>query len=628
VAPLSSRVRRRGFLYGALAGCLVIASAAIGLSLQHRSPARDTATGRAVGGKPRAGTLVCGQPMLRSPFGYDGPPGPYPTGRAGLPSYGTPGSDFPDDTAGAVLPAGTHDYASYQLSPNTVYYLLPGEHIGNLQADKNDAFVGGLSSGQSTILSGNYSLNSAIDSNSTIGDQPNVTIEYLTIEKYAPAVNAGAVDTDANTDWTIRYNTVTLNAPGAGVILGSDSVLKNNCLTLNGQYGFQSVAVNSWGVDSLTSGPYDLTVADNEISYNDTCDLEGLLKNSAIGWNKHNPVPARFQNSHCGPVMPDGDEGGFKLWQTDGVTIADNYIHQNWGPGAWADTNNANTTYVGNTITDNDGPAIIEEISYNFSIVDNYIADNGRAGGLGNPDFPVAAIYVSESGSDRTFGGVPACPEPSCAQQPSYSAQSVINGNTLINNSGSVFLWQDSNRFCSDGFDNVCTLVDGGSSGPFTIAACKANLRAASINATTYVGRLTGAPPRDWWDGCLWKTENVSISHNIIDFDPASIPDCNGDSWPACGAGGIFSEYGSAEPYDTPLLLTQLTFFQNDVWADNTYSGPSSFYVWNQGNGAGPVTWAAWTGRVSGGDKCSSSGEQQSGFCLGPFGQDKGSTDN
>ncbi len=130
--------------------------------------------------------------------------------------------------------------------------------------------------------------------------------------------------------------------------------------------------------------------------------------------------PAQYRNPHCGQVTPDGNEGGFKLWQTDGVTIKGNYIHHNWGPGIWADTNNANTTYAGNIITDNDGPAIIEEISYNFSIAGNYLANNGWAAGLGNPEFPTPAIYVSESGSDSEFGGIPACPEASCAAQGSY----------------------------------------------------------------------------------------------------------------------------------------------------------------------------------------------------------------
>ena len=172
--------------------------------------------------------------------------------------------------------------------------------------------------------------------------------------------------------------------------------------------------------------------------------------------------------------------------------------------------------------------------------------------GLSYQDFPSAAIYVSESGSDRTFGGVPGCPETSCSDQPSYSHESVISGNTLVDNSGGVFLWQDSNRFCTDGYDQSCTLVRGGSSGPFTLSGCKSNLPSASIDKTSYVGNLTGSPRQDWWDGCLWKTENVSITHNVIDFNPANIPHCNRTAWPACGANGIFSEYGSAPPYDTP----------------------------------------------------------------------------
>ena len=105
---------------------------------------------------------------------------------------------------------------------------------------------------------------------------------------------------------------------------------------------------------------------------------------------------------------------------------------------------------------------------------------------------------------------MPACPEASCAGQPSYPSQSVISGNTLVDNGGSVFLWQNSNRYCSDGSDGVCTLVGGGSSGPFTMSACKANLPAASVSTITYRGNQTGSPAADWWNGCLWETENVS----------------------------------------------------------------------------------------------------------------------
>jgi len=636
MSSLEDRTRHRNRLVYAIAGVVVIAAFVIGLTVSNSSaPAnKDSGAASQAGGNPagtsiaRAGRSVCGRPVLDSPFSYHGAAGSYPSGRAGLPTYGTSGSDFPNATAGVVLPAGAHDYASYQLSPDTVYYLLPGVHIGSLQADHGDAFVGGLWNGKRTILTGEYGQDRwAIDSNSSIGNQPGVTIEYLTVEKYLAGANAGTINPDTNTGWTIRNNTITLNVPGAGVVLGADNVLKDNCLTLNGQYGFQSVVANSWGADQLTGGPYNVTVEGNEISYNDTCDFEGLLDNQSVGWSKHNPVPSQYQNPHCGHVVPGGDQGGFKLWQTDGVTIKDNYIHNNWGPGAWADTNNANTTFTGNTITNNDSGGIIEEISYNFSITDNYIGNNGWGGGLADPNFPSGAIYVSASGSDRTFGGVPACPETSCRHQPSYPRQSVISRNTIVNNSGGVFLWQDSNRFCTDGFDTVCTLVRG-SAGPFTLSGCKANLRSASIDKTSYAGNLTGSPPEDWWDGCVWKTENVSITHNAINFNPAVIPHCNHTDWPACGANGIFSQYGSAAPYDTPLTLTQFVFFQNNSWSANSYKGPSTFYAWNQGNGDNPVSWDSWIGEVSGGDKCSSPNEHQSGYCTGPFAKDAGSSYN
>jgi hypothetical protein len=630
----------RRLLSAAIAACFVAALAIIGaFKLTDAGPGSQPSAGEgsyppaSAESQPPAGsaarTLVCGQPILESPFSYGGAAGSYRSGTAGLPTYGAPGSDFPRDTAGVVLPTGTHSYPSYQLKPDTVYYLLPGTHTGSIQADTNDAFVGGFSDGKSTVLDGLYSHFEAIDSNSTNGDQSGVTIEYLTIEQYQPAGDAAAINQDANTGWTIRYDTITLNVPGAGVMAGAGNTLKDNCLTLNGQYGFQSSDVNGFGKDSLTRGPYDVTIEGNEISYNDTCDFSGLLNNKTVGWHNLDPVPARYRNPKCGKVSGDGNQGGFKLWQTNGVTVSGNYIHNNWGPGGWADTNNANTTWVGNTITDNEGAAIVEEISYNFSITNNYMANNNWTDGLSNPGFPQAAIYISESGSDTTFGGVPACQEAACSGQRAYPRQSVISGNTLVNNGGSVFLWQNSNRYCSDGSDEVCTLVAGGHSGPFTVSACKANLPSASVSATAYVGNKTGTPPEDWWDGCRWRTENVQITRNTIDFNPAAVMDCTKAAWPDCGAGGIFSEY-SSPPVAGPgwVVPNQVTFVQNDTWSDNVYNGPSIFFAWNQGNGDNPVSWVEWTGSLSKSNKCSSRGERQSGFCSGPFGQDARSTYN
>lgn len=573
------------------------------------------------------GQRTCGQRVLHSPYNYGGSAGSYRSGTPGLPTFGHQGTDFPHDTSGMVLGTGVNNLFSYQLKPDTVYYLLPGTHTGSIQADALDAFVGGYRDGHESILGGNYrDGGQAIDSNSSLGDQKNVVIEYLTIEDFQPDIDAAAVNQEANTGWTIRYNTITHNVPGAGVMLGAGNRLIENCLTENGQYGFQSADTNGFGKDTLTGGPYGVTVARNEISYNDTCDLSGVMNNPVIGWKNYNPVPARYRNPECGKVVGDGNQGGFKLWQTNGVTVSHNYIHDNWGPGAWVDTDNANTTFAGNTITGNEGAAIIEEISYNFSITGNFMAGNDWTDGLNNPGFPQAAVYVSESGSDTMFGGVPACQESACAGQPSYPRQSVIRGNTLVNNGGSIFLWQSSNRYCSDGSDGVCTLTEGGPKGPFTVGNCRANLRSAVVNTSTFTGIRTGSPKLDWWDGCLWHTSNVLVTRNTIDFNPGQVMDCNSSAWPDCGAGGMFSQYGSP-PNTEPgwVIPTQLTFFQNDIWSDNTYNGPSSFFAWNQGSGDNPITWNEWTENVSDGDKCGSAGERQSGYCAGAFGQDKGS---
>lgn len=598
------------------------------LALSGCSPSHDTPAVYQSASAPAPASLahrVCGRPVLRSPFGYHGRPGVYTSGTPGLPTYGRSGSDFPDDTAGEVLPAQTMSYQNWQLAPHTVYYLEPGIHVGNFSADTGDAFVGGYAAHTGTTLSGNYGgYPWAIDSNSSLGDQPGVVIEYLTIEKYDPPVDQVAINQDGNTNWTIRYDTIELNVPGAGAFAATDSLLADNCLTQNGQYGFQSsAAIRN---DKLTLGPYNITIEDNEISYNDTCDLSGVMNNAVVGWRNYDPVPVRYRNPHCGSVSGDGNQGGFKLWQTNGVTIRDNYIHNNWGPGGWADTNNANTTWTGNTITYNESAAIIEEISYNFSITGNFLAGNDWIDGLDNPSFPQPAIYISESGSDTTFGGVPGCSEASCSHQASFSSRSVISDNTLVDNGGSIFLWQNSNRACSQGSDAVCTLVAGGSSGPFTSSACAANLKSASANTLTYSGNLTGSPRKDWWDGCQWHTANVSVTRNVIDFNPANIPHCQHSSWPDCGAGGIFSQYGGPGDAAGWLVPSQLTFSQHDSWSGNIYNGPSTFYAWNQGNGDNPVSWPDWTGAIGRGDKCGSPSERQSGYCTGPFGQDSGST--
>jgi hypothetical protein len=626
----AGRARAAVLALGALAlvaiAIAVAVAVAVGVGLDRPSGTAPQAQAPFPVGATSAGpvgTPVCGADVLRSPYTYTGPAGPYTSGKPGLPTFGAPGTDFPDATAGQVLPPETADYQNWQLSPRTVYYLAPGVHYGSFSANAGDVFVGGWANGVGSVLDGQYSRRSAIDSNISTGDQRDVTIQYLTIQRFTPYVDQTAVNQTGAGGWKLLNSTLRLNVPGGGMFAASDNILRDNCLTENGQYGFQSAQTLSG--DDLTGGPYNVWIENNEISRNDTCDLSGLIDNPALGWKSYNPVPAQYRNPHCGEVKGSGNQGGFKLWGTNGVMIRKNWIHHNWGVGGWADTNNANTTWTGNTITDNENGAIWEEISYNFSITDNYIARNNLIDGPGNPRFPMPAIYISESGSDSKNGGVPPCRMKSCIRSgmPGYPNGSVISRNTLVDNGGGVFLWQNSNRHCNDGFDGVCTLMKGGADGPFSMTGCAENLPGARLDRTTYVGSVTGSPSHNYWDGCMWQTQNVSITRNEIAFDPNHIAGCNDAAWPACGANGMFSQYGGpnadATGSDVP---TQITFFQNNRWSDNVYRGPSTFYAWNQGNVHNPVSWADWTGPTSKGEGCAAPGERQSGGCTGPFGQD------
>ena len=174
--------RKSRLLISVVVGCVVGACAVTGCTPKstaesNPSPARTPAVARASAASipvvTESGGAVCGKSILDSPFSYHGQAGSYASGTPGLPTYGKSGTDFPEATAGMVIPAGTNDYPSYKLNPGTVYYLLPGTHTGSFQADTGDAFVGGRWHGQGSILTGNYTTGSvAIDSNESIGNRP------------------------------------------------------------------------------------------------------------------------------------------------------------------------------------------------------------------------------------------------------------------------------------------------------------------------------------------------------------------------------------------------------------------------------------------------------------------------
>ena len=344
------------------------------------------------------------------------------------------------------------------------------------------------------------------------------------------------------------------------MMVGSGNTIEHNCLTGNGQYAFNAYQNPGDPQEStVTGGPQNIVLSDNEISYNDTCNWEAFSK-----------FPVRTPAGCAGAGQFDGCgcSGGGKFWQDQNVTVKGNYVHDNYGVGIWADTNNDGFDIEGNYFSANYAEALIYEISYNALIKGNTFTDNAWGTGAADSGFPDSAVYISESGGDsrvpNSFG---------------YSTLA-IEGNTFTDNWGGVVLWENANRFCSDGSDDACTLVAPSAA---SIGSCRSGLGDPARN------QPAGHP--DYFGMCRWKTQHVTVSGNLFRFNPANVgPACTVAR--SCGFNGLFSQYGSTKPYTAWVVPINISDHQDNVFKDNTYTGPWNFDGFALGD---TVSWSQWT---------------------------------
>lgn len=440
-----------------------------------------------------------------------------------------------------VVPAGSDSGIDLDM-PHTTYWFAPGIHT--LATGVYTQILPGVGA---TYVGAPGAILDGQHANYYAfgGDAPDVTISYLTVENFGVAggnQNQGVVNHDSAANWTIDHSTITDNA-GAGVMLGTHNTLSYDCLKDNQQYGFDAYAA--------TGTPSDLVLDHNEITGNDT-------------YNWEVKVPG------C------GCSGGGKFWDVDGAEVTDNWIIGNHSAGLWADTDNRGFQIVDNYFANNYSYGLTYEISYNALIGGNTFVRNGIGAGPKSPGFPTSAIYISESGADSRVAS-------------KYNKTLEITGNSFVDNWGGVILWENSNRFCNSPANTstgACTLVDPS---VVTVNSCNE----ANIDKEPYI------------NDCRWKTQNVSVNHNVFDFSPAEVGvSCTPKN--DCGFQGIFSEFGtypSWSPYQGTIVEQHIVSDQDNHFYDNTYDGPWQFMAEAQGN---VVSWWAWR--------------------SSPFGQDSGST--
>ena len=343
-----------------------------------------------------------------------------------------------------------------------------------------------------------------------------------------------------------------------------------------GRNSGQGVVNNSmgygWRIDHVTvrdNAGAGVMVGSNGVLAHSCLEDNGEYGFQAVGSHvtvTHNEIVGNNTDNWDTKQPGCGCSGGAKFWGVNGARVTRNYVHGNLGPGLWADTDNRGFDVARNYFADNQGEGFIYEVSYNLRLADNTFIRNALVTGPKLAGFPAPAVYISESGADNRVPGP-------------YGNTLSITGNTFVNNWGGVVLWESADRFCGSP-DNTsvaeCTLVD-----PRVVT--KNSCNAANIATALY------------YNGCRWKTQNVMVSHNDFDFDPARIgPDCTPAKF--CGFNGIFSQWGSGpswSPYQGGVVENHITFDQNNHFEANTYIGPWQFMIHEQNNS---VSWETWRG--------------------------------
>ncbi|MFI5605906.1 right-handed parallel beta-helix repeat-containing protein [Amycolatopsis sp. NPDC051903] len=447
-------------------------------------------------------------------------------------------TEYPSVPTGAVVvdPARDGDLAALtQASPaGTTFWLAPGTHtlgtdaFGQVQPKDGDTYLGA----PGAVLDGRNVNQAAFT-----GPAKDVTIRGLTIRHFAAPQDQGVVNHDSGTHWVVEDTTIRDNR-GAALMAGDRQEVRRSCLADNGRYGLNAYRAG----DGITG----LVLADNEITGNNTDD-----------WETKSPG--------C------GCSGGVKFWAVNGADVTGNWVHGNHGPGLWADTNDNDFLVRDNVIEDNDAEGLFYEISHNLTVRGNVFRRNGIVAGkkraAAGDDFPVATIYVSESGGEPRLS----------ARTPLID----IGGNTFEDNWGGVALWENADRFCNSPANT--------STGYCTPFATKAQCTAPGITR------------RPLYDDCRWKTQHVTVHDNTFTFDPAHLG-CTR----FCGRTAVLSNYGSYpdwSPYRGDVVQQAVTFDQDNHFTGNTYSGPWTFVAHDTSRVLTPQQWQA-----------------------GPYGQDAGST--
>jgi parallel beta-helix repeat protein len=248
----------------------------------------------------------------------------------------------------------THVTSLANIVSGTWYY----DFNGNDGGVRNNVYMyRGDNPGSKTVELGDW--NYAFE-----GTALNITIQNLTVEKYAPALECGAVQA-LGSGWLIRNNEIRLNH-GWGVKVkpaGDNVQVLTNNLHDNGEGGMSAGAINGGLFDS------------NTIVHNNIDGVEWAM------------------------------EAGGAKFSSNNITVSNNVVHDNFGEGLFTDEGGTYNTYTKNTVYKNESNGIRYEISRYGTISNNIVYGN-----LGAPQIVYAGSdhgrITGNIVTDNAVGGI------------------------------------------------------------------------------------------------------------------------------------------------------------------------------------------------------------------------------
>ncbi len=264
--------------------------------------------------------------------------------------------------AGVSVAPGANVQSVLNAKPaGTTFCFQPGTYVltAPVFPKSNDRLISVVARG--AVFTGNGVYNAGLRGYGGAAGQHDVLVSGFVITRFANVMGTSQVAAVmAGDNWTLTGNEIADNAQ-IGLSLGNGAVVRGNFIHHNGRYGF-------------SGGPStNILIENNEVSFNNTAQY------------------------------PIGNAGGSKIHQSSYVTFRANNVHDNYGNGLHADTDNINITYENNTVTNNWGVGIFHENSSTAVIRNNTLSGNDKRI-AGQSLFNGADLYLNDSKNTEIYG--------------------------------------------------------------------------------------------------------------------------------------------------------------------------------------------------------------------------------